>query len=184
MIWELSLMTFLALGLGYGTVDARSPISTKCKRHLSFFPAVAQPIDTPPHVPPRIEQRIDTPPPAQMTPESVWHQPVGQIWAGKSMIGPTDSIVTTFVLTIAADGKIAATTFPNREPIPTRIIAMGGDSIVTEAGPYQSVLRAGQTVKMLRIVAHWSGKEMTGTFEAQYANGDVLRGKIRATRRK
>ena len=105
-------------------------------------------------------------------------------WNGKSMVGPKDSVVTTYVLTIAADGKTATMTFPSREPIPTRILAMAGDSIVTEAGPYPSVLRAGQTVKSLRTVAHYKGDAMTGTFEAQYANGDVLKGKTEATRGK
>jgi hypothetical protein len=105
-------------------------------------------------------------------------------WNGKTMIGPKDSVAATFVLTIAADGKSATMKFPKHDPIPTRILAMGGDSVVTEAGPYPSVLRPGQTVTSLRTVAHYKGKKMTGTFEAQYANGDVVKGKIRAKRAK
>jgi len=105
-------------------------------------------------------------------------------WNGESMIGPKDSVVVTYALTIAADGKSATMKFPNRDPIPTRILAMGGDSIVSEAGPYPSILRPGQTVKSLRTVAHYKGDTMTGTFEAQYANGDVVKGKTRATRAK
>jgi hypothetical protein len=56
---------------------------------------------------------------------------------------PAPKVASTapFVLTIAADGKSATIRFPNRDPIPTRILAMGGDSVVTEAGPYPSVLR-------------------------------------------
>ena len=105
-------------------------------------------------------------------------------WNGKTMVGPKDSVVATYTITIAADGKSATTQFPNREPIPTRIIAMGGDSVVTEAGPYPSVLRAGETVNLLRTVGHYKGDNMTGTFEAQYAKGDVLKGKTAATRAK
>jgi hypothetical protein len=105
-------------------------------------------------------------------------------WNEKTMIGPKDSVVATFVLTIAADLKSATIKFPNRDPIPTRILAMGGDSIVTEAGPYPSVLRPGQTVTSLRAVAHYKGNTMRGTFEAQYANGAVVKGKTKAKRAK
>ena len=105
-------------------------------------------------------------------------------WNGKSMVGPKDSVVTTYALTIAADGKSATMKFANRDPIPTRILAMGGDSMVSEAGPYPSILRPGQTVKSLRTIAHYKGDAMWGTFEAQYGNGDVVKGKTTATRAK
>jgi hypothetical protein len=44
---------------------------------------------------------------------------------------PAPKVASTapFVLTIAADGKSATIRFPNRDPIPTRILAMGGDSV-------------------------------------------------------
>jgi hypothetical protein len=103
-------------------------------------------------------------------------------WNGRSMIGPKDSVVVAYVLTIAADGKSATMKLPGRDPIPTRVLAMGGDSIVTEAGPYPSILRAGQTVKSLRTVAHYTGNTMTGTFQAQYSNGDVVKGTTKARR--
>jgi len=100
------------------------------------------------------------------------------------MVGPKDSVVATFVLTIAADGKSATMRFPNRDPIPVHILATGGDSVVTEAGPFPSVLRPGQTVTSLRAIGHYKGNTMTGTFEAHYANGDVVKGKNVATREK
>ncbi len=105
-------------------------------------------------------------------------------WNATSMTGPKDSVVTTYLLTIAADGKSATMTFPKRDPIPARIIAMAGDSVVIDAGPYPSVLRAGVTVNSLHSVNHFKGTTMTGTFEAHYAGGDVLKGKMKATRAK
>jgi len=105
-------------------------------------------------------------------------------WNAKTMVGPKDSVVATFVLTIAADGKSATMRFPNRDPIPVHILATGGDSVATEAGPFPSVLRPGQTVTSLRAVGHYKGNTMTGTFEAHYANGDVVKGKNVATREK
>ena len=108
---------------------------------------------------------------------------VAGTWDGKSMVGPKDSVVATFVVTATADGKGWTMKLPDRDPIPTRILAMGGDSIVTESGPFQSILRPGQMVTT-RTVGHYKGDAMTGTFEAHYASGDVLRGKAAATRRK
>ncbi|HUL03945.1 MAG TPA: hypothetical protein VLV16_12025 [Gemmatimonadales bacterium] len=105
-------------------------------------------------------------------------------WNGKTMIGAKDSVVATYVLTIAADGKSGTMTFPNHDPIELRVLAMGGDSLVTEAGPYPSVLRPGQTVKSLRNVARVKGNTMTGMFQATYENGDVVKGKTQATRAK
>ena len=103
-------------------------------------------------------------------------------WEGKSMVGPKDSVIVTYVITATADGKWTMT-LPGREPIPTRIVTTGGDSVVTESGPYASVVRPGQMVTT-RTTSHYKGDTMTGTFEAHYASGDVLRGKVVATRKK
>jgi hypothetical protein len=103
-------------------------------------------------------------------------------WNAKTMMGVKDSVVTTYTFTVAPDGKSATLKFPDRNALASRIVAMAGDSIVTETGPYPSVLRAGQTVKLLRNVSHVKGDEMWGTFEAKYSNGDVTKGKTQATR--
>lgn len=104
-------------------------------------------------------------------------------WEGKSMIGPKDSVVVTYVMTVTADGKGGTLKFPKGDAIPTRIIAVGGDSIVTEVGPYPSVLRPGQTVARLRMIGHVNGNTMTGPFMARYESGGVVRGKSAATRK-
>jgi hypothetical protein len=109
---------------------------------------------------------------------------VAGTWVGKTMVGPKDSVVGSSVTTISADGKTLTLKLPNRDPIPLRVVAMGGDSIVTEAGPYPSVLRPGQTVTLLRSVEHYKGDKATGTFEGHLASGEVLRGKTEATRQK
>ena len=62
-------------------------------------------------------------------------------WNGRAMVGANDSVLIVFALTIAPDGKSATMGFFNQPPVPVRIIAVGGDSMVTEAGPYQGVLR-------------------------------------------
>ena len=109
---------------------------------------------------------------------------VAGTWNNKATVGPKDSVVVTSVTTVSADGKTWTMKFPNRDPIPVRVVAMGGDSIVTEAGPYPSMLRAGQTVTVLRDFSHYKGDKMTGTFEAHYESGDVVKGKQEGTRTK
>jgi len=123
------------------------------------------------------------PAPAPMHHAAIKLADVAGTWDGKSMVGPKDSVVATFVVTATADGKGWTMKLPNRDPIPTRILTIGGDSIVTESGPFQSILRPGQMVTT-RTTGHYTGDTMTGTFEAHYASGDVLRGKAAATRRK
>ena len=105
-------------------------------------------------------------------------------WETKSMVGPKDSVVATSALTATADGKGWTLKLANRDPIPVRVVTAGGDSMVTEAGPFPSVLRPGQTVTTLRTVGHVKENTMTGTFEAHYASGDVLQGKIKANCKK
>lgn len=110
---------------------------------------------------------------------------VAGVWDSKTMVGPKDSVVLTSVITATADGKGWTIAFPNAKlPIPMRVVATGGDSIVAEAGPYPSALRPGTMVKLLRTVSHYKGDEMWGTFTATYDKGDPASGKIAGTRRK
>ncbi|HKW40575.1 MAG TPA: hypothetical protein VJN39_04935 [Gemmatimonadales bacterium] len=109
---------------------------------------------------------------------------VAGTWVTESTVGPKDSVVARGLLTATADGKGWTLKYPGHDPIPVRVAASGGDSVVTEAGPYPSILRPGQTVTLLRIVAHFKGETMSGTFEAHYSSGAVLRGKTTAARKK
>ena len=56
---------------------------------------------------------------------------------------------------------------PDGKPIPVRVIAVAGDSIVTEAGPYESFVRKGVQVTT-RTVNRLEGDKLVGTIEAQY----------------
>jgi len=122
--------------------------------------------------------------PSKQTPQSAKQVMAAGVWNGKSMTGAKDSVVTTYTLWIAPDGKSATIKFPNRDAIPSRVAAMGGDSIVIETGPYPSILRPGQTVDLVRTVVHVKGDMMMGAFETRYAGGDVVKGKMEAMRGK
>jgi hypothetical protein len=109
---------------------------------------------------------------------------VAGTWTVQSLVGPKDSVLITTTVIATADGKGNTMQFPNHEPIPVRVVAVGGDSVVTEAGPYPSALRPGQTVTLLRSIGHYKGDALTGTFEARYSSGDVVKGKAVGTRKK
>lgn len=61
-------------------------------------------------------------------------------------------------------------TGPNKKPIPVRVVAVAGDSVVTEAGPYESFLRKGVQVTT-RTVSRLQGDKLVGTTEAKYKIG-------------
>jgi hypothetical protein len=113
-------------------------------------------------------------------------QPHGAIgtWKAQALLGPKDSVVVAYTFTVAEDGKTATINFPNRDPIPGRVIALAGDSVVIEAGPYSSSLKPGLTVNSFRTIAYVKGDTMTGTFVADYSSGEVHEGKIKAVRAK
>jgi hypothetical protein len=108
---------------------------------------------------------------------------VAGTWEGKTMVGPKDSVITTWTLAIGSGGKGSTITFPNRAPVAARVLASGGDSVVWEAGPYPSITRPGVMVT-IHTVAHFKGDHMTGATDAKFASGDALQAKVEATRRK
>jgi hypothetical protein len=59
---------------------------------------------------------------------------------------------------------------PNRKPIPVRVVTVAGDSLVTEAGPYESFVRKGVQVR-IRTVYRLEGDRLVGTTEARYKIG-------------
>jgi hypothetical protein len=107
---------------------------------------------------------------------------VAGTWDSKTM-GPKDSVIATTVLATTADGKGWTMTFPTGEPVAVRVISSAGDSVITEAGPFASRVRQGQTVTLLHSVSHYKGNEMWGTSVAQYSSGDTLTFKVTAKRR-
>ncbi len=107
---------------------------------------------------------------------------VAGTWDSKTM-GPKDSVIATTVLKATADGKGWTMTFPTGAPVALRVVSSAGDSVVTEAGPFPSYVRPGQTVTQLHSVSHYKGNEMWGTSVAQYSTGDTLTFKITAKRR-
>ena len=70
-------------------------------------------------------------------------------------------------LTATVDTSGWTLTRPNRKTVPVRVVAVGGDSIITEAGPYESALRKGVQVRARMVLRLQEGK-LVGTTEARY----------------
>jgi hypothetical protein len=70
-------------------------------------------------------------------------------------------------LTATADTSGWTLTRPDGKTVPVRVVAVGGDSIITEAGPYESALRKGVQVRARAVVRLRDGK-LVGTTEARY----------------
>jgi hypothetical protein len=88
-------------------------------------------------------------------------------WHVRATVEGNESQVVTYDLVATADRSGWSVNFPNRRPIPVRIVAVEGDSIVSEAGPFESVLRKGVQVRTHYVSRLQDGK-LVGTTVARY----------------
>jgi len=89
-------------------------------------------------------------------------------WAVRTMTESGDSTLVSFEMVATADNSGWTFNFPNRKPVPVRVVAVDGDSIVTEAGPFESVLRKGVQVTTRTVNRLQDGK-LVGATVARYA---------------
>jgi hypothetical protein len=89
-------------------------------------------------------------------------------WNVHATAAGSDSVLTSFEMVAAGDAYGWTFNFPGRAPIPLRVIAVEGDSIVTEAGPYESVLRKGVQVSVHTVMRLQDGK-LIGDGVAHYS---------------
>jgi hypothetical protein len=97
-------------------------------------------------------------------------------------MGDTTAVVSQ--LNASADTTGWTMTLPNRPPVATRVVLVSGDSIVTENGPYESVMRKGVQVRTRSVFRLRDGK-LVGTTVARYTTtgpDSVLRLRTEATR--
>jgi hypothetical protein len=88
-------------------------------------------------------------------------------WNVRSVPETGDTTPTTFVLNATADTTGWTITFPNRKPIRSRVVSVGGDSVLTDTGPYESARRKGVQVRT-RVAWRLEGDRLTGTTVARY----------------
>jgi hypothetical protein len=89
-------------------------------------------------------------------------------WSVRTMAETGDSVLVSYELVASSDTSGWSLNFPKRKPIPMRVVAVAGDSIVTEAGPFESALRKGIKVSVQSVTRLQDGK-MVGTTVAHYA---------------
>jgi hypothetical protein len=88
-------------------------------------------------------------------------------WNVRGTLEGSDKVIT-YDLVATGDQSGWTLTFPGREPIPVRVVAVEGDSMVWEAGPFESAIRKGVQVKNSRVVARLQDGRLVGTTTATY----------------
>ena len=109
---------------------------------------------------------------------------VAGTWTMHAMNPAGDSTLVTAQMVATAGMEGWTYTFAGRDPVPMRVLAVDGDSIVTEMGPYPSALREGVNVTTRSVLRLQNG-ELVGTFGAHYATTEpdsVLMGRMHGVR--
>jgi hypothetical protein len=94
---------------------------------------------------------------------------VAGTWTLQTMREGSDSVIVTGSMVASADPAAWTMTLPGRPPMALRV-STSADSVITEAGPYESVLRPGVQVTT-RTATRLEGGMMVGTTVATYSAG-------------
>jgi hypothetical protein len=98
---------------------------------------------------------------------------VAGTWEGTVTAAGNDSALALIELTAAAEPtgwtmKVANAKTPSTQTVvPSLSVVAAGDSVIVDAGPFQSVLRAGQQVTTHAVYRLQEGK-LVGTIQATY----------------
>jgi hypothetical protein len=106
---------------------------------------------------------------------------VAGTWDMRSVPETGDTTATVFQIQVTPDSWILM--LPNRDPI-EGVVSTSGDSIIVEAGPYESVRRSGLTVRT-RTAFRLEGDRLVGRTVARYETSEadsVLRLRSEGTR--
>jgi len=104
---------------------------------------------------------------------------VAGVWTMQALPEVGDSALVTYEMVATGNTEGWTVTFPDAEPIPARVVAVAGDSIIVDLGPYESALRDGVMVSTRSVVRLQEGN-LTGTFVARYQTTEpdsLLRGR-------
>ena len=88
-------------------------------------------------------------------------------WAMTTKSEKGDSTLVKYELVATGDTTGWTLNFPKRKPVPVHV-TVGGDSLVYEAGPFESLLRKGVQVTTHSVARLQDGK-LVGTTVARYA---------------
>lgn len=103
-------------------------------------------------------------------------------WNATTYLESGDTV--EYTMTATADTSGWMIDLPDRDPMPMRILSTEGGSVVSEIGPYESILREGVMVTV-RSTNRIENGRMVGTMEAHYAGvgaDSIVRGRVEGTR--
>jgi hypothetical protein len=106
-------------------------------------------------------------PAAEAAPATISLADVAGTWKVRSTVEGSQGTAVSYDMVATADRSGWSIKFPDRDPIPVRVVAVEGDSIVTESGPFESVLRKGVQVNT-RVVVRLRDGKLVGTTAARY----------------
>ena len=132
---------------------------------------------------PKEEPAVDTSATAIAAP-TISLADVAGSWTIRTMAENSDSVLVTSELTATADPAGWMQLLPGRPPTPMRV-RVDGDSIMTETGPFESVLRPGTQVTTSGVYRLENGM-LRGTLTARYATAgtdSVVRLRTEGTRK-
>ena len=106
-------------------------------------------------------------------------------WTVEVMPEAQDTVLVTYDMVATNDQSGWTTTLPGRETQAVRIVSISGDSVVSELGPFQSVLRPNEMVTT-HTTLRPEGDRLVGTTIARYPTtgaDSVTILRVRATRK-
>jgi hypothetical protein len=92
------------------------------------------------------QDQAETASEAAETPAGLTAADLAGTWTVNGMAENSDSVIVTYTLNATADPSGWTMVLPGRDPIALHVMSIAGDSAVTHAGPYESVLRPGVQV--------------------------------------
>ena len=122
--------------------------------------------------------------PADAAPATLSLADLAGTWKVHSVVEGNDKVTLDYDLVATGERSGWTINRSGRDPIPVRVVAVEGDSIVTEAGPFESLIRKGVQVQSRTVMRMEDGK-LKGTTTAHYqvsTADSVTRLSIEATR--
>jgi hypothetical protein len=113
------------------------------------------------------ETTVGEAPAKEEVPAAISLADIAGTWKVRSTVEGSENTVVTYDMVATPDRSGWTITFPKRKPIPVRVVAVEGDSVVTEAGPFESAIRKGVQVST-RVVSRLEGGKLVGTTVARY----------------
>ena len=122
---------------------------------------------------PAMDSTADTTAAASVAPapEPIKLADVAGKWSVRLTPESGDSTLAKYEIVATGDSSGWVLNFPKRKPIPIRVVEVAGDSIVADAGPFESVLHKGAKVTVSRSVYRLQDGKLVGETTAHYAKG-------------